>query len=226
MKKKFGAVIAAGGSGTRFGTDVPKQFVEALGIPVIAHTISKFQSCKYIDSIVIVTHKDYIVFCSDIVKEFHFDKVTSIIEGGSTRQMSVFKGIKAINTDYVLIHDAARPLIEENVITDCCMTLKNYGSCAVGTKVTDTVKMSSDGQYIDKTIDRNLLWQIQTPQCFERDFILRCHKNAAFEAYEATDDCALAEYYGEKIRLIEGSSKNIKLTSYSDLAVAEVLLDD
>ena len=71
MKKKFGAVIAAGGSGTRFGTDVPKQFVEALGIPVIAHTISKFQSCKSIDSIVIVTHKDYIVFCSDIVKEFH-----------------------------------------------------------------------------------------------------------------------------------------------------------
>lgn len=225
MKKKFGVVIAAGGSGTRFGTDVPKQFVDALGIPVIAHTLSKFQNCRTIDSIVIVTHKDYVVYSSDIVKKFHFDKVTSIIEGGITRQMSVFKGIKTIDTDYVLIHDAARPLIEESVITKCCQTLKDYGSCAVGTKVTDTVKVSRDGQYIDSTLDRNILWQIQTPQCFERDFILRCHKNAVFEGLEATDDCALAEHYGEKIKLIEGNSANIKLTSYSDLAVAEVLLD-
>lgn len=225
MKKRFGVVIAAGGSGARFGTDMPKQFVDALGIPVIAHTISKFQSCKAIDCIVIVTHKDYVVYTSDIVKKFHFDKVTSIIEGGGTRQASVFKGIKAIDTDYVLIHDAARPLIDESIIKECCNTLKEYGSCAVGTKVTDTVKVSKDGQYITGTLDRDFLWQIQTPQCFERELILKCHKNAAFEALEVTDDCALAEHYGEKIRLIEGSTTNIKLTSYSDLAVAEVLLD-
>ena len=111
MKKSYGVVIAAGGSGTRFGTDIPKQFVEISGIPIIAHTLSPFQACNEISEIVIVAHKDYLVYCSDIVKRFGFDKVTSIIEGGSTRQASVFKGIKTLDTDYVLIHDAARPVI-------------------------------------------------------------------------------------------------------------------
>lgn len=226
MKKTFGVVIAAAGVGKRFGTDIPKQFNEALGIPVIAHTISRFCNCKLIDNITIVTHKDYVVYCSDIVKEFGFDKVTSIIEGGPTRQSSVFKGIKATETDYVLIHDAARPLITNDAIIKCCHTLMDYGSCAVGVRVTDTIKISKDGKTIDSTPDRNLLWQIQTPQCFDREYILTCHKRAVFDGIEATDDCALAEYYGDEVRLVEGSRTNIKITDYSDLAVAEVLLDD
>ena len=225
MKRTFGVVIAAAGVGRRFGTDIPKQFNEALGIPVIAHTISRFNSCKSIDSITIVTHKDYLVDCSDIVKEFGFNKVTSIIEGGPTRQSSVFKGIKSLDTDYVLIHDAARPIISEETILKCCRSLENTGSCAVGVRVTDTIKVSKDGRFIDSTPDRNSLWQIQTPQCFEREYILSCHKRAVFDGIEVTDDCALAEYYGDKILLVEGSRTNIKITDYSDLAVAEVLLN-
>ena len=226
MKKSYGAVIAAGGSGTRFGTDMPKQFVDALGVPVIAHTIAAFDSSREIDKIVIVTHRDYLVFTSDIVKEFDFRKVTAIVEGGPTRQSSVYKGLKAIDTDYVLIHDAARPLVSPQLISRCCHEVREHGSCAVGIKATDTIKISEDGKYISSTPDRSKLWQIQTPQCFEREFILRCHKNSAFEGFEATDDCTLAERFGARIKLVESDNINLKITNFTDLAVAEVLLRD
>lgn len=228
MSEKFSAVIAAGGIGSRFGGDIPKQFTEACGVPVIAHTLNKFELCELIDEIVIVTHKDYLVFCSDIVKSFSFTKVTSIIEGGTTRQQSVFKGIKATSpdADYVLIHDAARPVIDIKTIEKCCHTAIQYDSCAVGTKVVDTIKISEDGEFISATADRSKLWQIQTPQCFKRGYILKCHKNAAFENFEATDDCMLAEHYGARIKLVEGSRENLKITDYKDLAIVEVFLDD
>ncbi len=226
MRKSFGAIIAAGGTGTRFGSDIPKQFVDVLGVPVIAHTISKFQNCSLIDEIVLVVHKDYIVFCNDVVKKFRFDKVSAIIGGGATRQKSVFKGIKEIGTDYVLIHDAARPNVSCEQIEKCCRSVAENGACALGCKVVDTIKFSQDGVHITKTIDRTNLWQIQTPQCFERDTILRCHQNAAFDSFEATDDCMLAEHYGVTVSLVEGDSTNIKITNYSDLVLAEVFLGD
>ncbi len=226
MKKSYGVVIAAGGSGTRFGTDIPKQFVEISGIPVIAHTILPFQNCKEIKKIVIVAHKDYLVFCSDIQKRFGFSKVSSIIEGGATRQASVFKGIKALDTDYVLIHDAARPVISEEKISMCCEEVAKSGSCALGIPSVDTIKVSLDGEYISSTPDRSTLWQIQTPQCFERDFILKCHRRAAYDGFEGTDDCMLAEMAGAKVKLIQGDRTNIKITDYADLALAEVLLND
>jgi len=224
VKKTFGAVIAAGGTGTRFGTDTPKQFVDLCGIPVIAHTIKHFENCKAITSIVIVAHKDYIVFCNDVVKHFGFSKISAIIEGGDTRQQSVFKGIKALDTDYVLIHDAARPVISDELVSLCCKEVATSGACAVGKKVVDTVKYSEDGKYISSTVDRSHLWQIQTPQCFEKDIILKCHKNAVFEKFTATDDCMLVENYDVKVKLIECDSSNIKLTNAVDLLIAEVLL--
>lgn len=225
---KFGVVIAAGGSGTRFGTDMPKQFVDLCGAPVISHTIAKFEKSPSISQIVIVAHKNYLVFCSDVVSSFGFSKVTSIIEGGHTRQQSVLKGIKSLSKDidYVLIHDAARPLVSVKTIEKCCKETAKHGACAAGTTAIDTIKISEDGEFVDGTIDRNKIWQIQTPQCFNKEFILKCHKNAAFEGIEATDDCFLAEHYGAKIKLVDAGRENIKITNYSDLAVAEVLLDD
>ena len=226
LKKSYGAVIAAGGSGIRFGSDMPKQFVDALGVPVIAHTIAAFEACREIDKIVIVTHRDYLVFTSDVVKEFAFRKVTAIIEGGPTRQNSVYKGLKTIDTDYVLIHDAARPLITPQLLSRCCAEVTEFGACAVGSKAIDTIKHSEDGKYISSTLDRSKLWHIQTPQCFDREFILKCHKNSAFEGFEATDDCMLAERYGARIKLLENDNPNLKITNFTDLAVAEVLLRD
>lgn len=226
MKNKYGVVIAAGGTGTRFGSDIPKQFLEIDDIPVIAHTISKFENCNEIKEIVISVHKDYLVYCSDIVKKFGFKKVTTVLEGGKTRQQSVFKGIKVLSSDvdYVLIHDAARPMVSIDTITKCCEAVRKYGASAAGSKVVDTLKLSEDGDFIQGTVDRSKMWQIQTPQCFNRDLILKFHKNAAFEGFEATDDCMLAEHYGQKIKLIESGRDNIKITEPKDLIIAEVLL--
>ena len=225
MGMKCGVVIAAGGSGTRFGASVPKQFVDVCGIPVIAHTIRKFQASDYVDEIVIVTHKDYVVFCNDVAKEFNFTKVTTIIEGGYDRQESVFKGLKAAKSEYILIHDAARPMVSTDDIDNCCRSLMEYDCCSLGSRVVDTLKISEDGQFIEGTLDRSKIWSIQTPQCFKRDIILKCHKNAVFDKFIATDDCMLAEKYGYKIKLIEAQSNNLKITNQRDLSIAEVLLN-
>lgn len=222
----FSAVIAAGGTGSRFGTEVPKQFVEINGVPIIAHTINKFESCPLISEIVIVTHSDFIVYCRDMVKELGFSKVTAIVCGGSTRQQSVFLGLKQLNGNvtHVLIHDAARPAIDEATIEGCCEGAVKYGACAAGVRVVDTIKISDDGEFITSTADRSKMWQIQTPQAFEKSLIYKYHQNAAFEGFEATDDCMLAERYGAKVKLIQGNSDNIKITTYRDLALMEGLL--
>lgn len=223
---KFAVVVAAGGTGSRFGGDIPKQFVELGGYPVIAHTIKRFENCDLISEIVIVTHKDYLVFCHDLVNVLGFKKVTTIIEGGNTRQASVFKGIKQVDKEitHILIHDAARPNISDEIIREICHTVKEYRACAVGVKVVDTIKVSDDGEFITSTADRDKLWQIQTPQAFEKNLIIKCHKNAAFEGFEATDDCMLAEKYGIKIKLVFGSYDNIKITDAKDLSVMEGLM--
>lgn len=222
----FSAVIAAGGTGSRFGTEIPKQFVEINGVPIIAHTINKFESCPLISEIVIVTHPDFIVYCRDMVKELGFGKVTAIVCGGSTRQQSVFLGLKQLNNNatHVLIHDAARPAIDESTIAKCCEGAVEYSACAAGVRVVDTIKISDDGEFITSTADRSKMWQIQTPQAFEKSLIYKYHQNAAFEGFEATDDCMLAERYGAKVKLIQGNSDNIKITTYRDLALMEGLL--
>lgn len=223
---KFAVVIAAGGSGTRFGGDVPKQYVELCGYPVIAHTIKNFENSDLISEIIVVTHRDYVVYCQDLAKNLNFRKITTVIEGGKTRQESVFKGIKQLSNDvtHVLIHDAARPNISADIIKEICETLFDCSACAVGVKVADTVKVSEDGEFISATLDRSKLWQIQTPQAFEKKLILKCHKNAAFEGFEATDDCMIAEKYGVKIKLVEGNRANLKITDYNDLVVMEGLM--
>ena len=223
---EFAVVIAAGGSGTRFGGDIPKQYVELCGYPVIAHTIKSFENCDLISEIIIVTHRDYVVYCQDLARELNFKKITTVIEGGKTRQESVFKGIKQLSDDitHVLIHDAARPNISGDTINRICETLVEHSACAVGVKVADTVKVSEDGEFISETLDRSKLWQIQTPQAFKKELILKCHKNAAFEGFEATDDCMIAEKYGVKIKLVEGNRANLKITDFNDLAVMEGLM--
>lgn len=223
---KFAAVIVAGGSGKRFGSDVPKQFLEVNGLPVIAHSIKKFEDCPLISEIVIVTHKDYIVYCRDLAEELAFSKVTSIIQGGATRQQSVFLGLKQLGEgiSHVLIHDSVRPAVAGEVIEGCCEAADKYGAAAAGIKVVDTLKISDDGEFITSTADRSNMWQIQTPQAFEKKLILKCHKNAAFEGFEATDDCMLAERYGYKVKLVSGNYENIKITTAADMKIMEGLL--
>ena len=186
---------------------------------MIAHTIRKFEDCEKISEIIIVSHRDYIVYCRDICVEFGFKKVTTIAEGGASRQESVFKGLKQLTDDvtHVLIHDAARPAVSTDTIEKCCDAAAEYGACSAGARAVDTLKLSEDGSFVSATLDREKIWQIQTPQGFEKGKILLFHKTAAFEGFEATDDCALAEKYGVKVRLVESDRSNIKITNSGDL---------
>lgn len=226
--KKNAAIIVAAGSGTRMGSEIPKQFLTVLGKPVLVYTLLKFNNNKYIDEIVVVTKEEYIPHCKDMIKTFDIDKVTAIVAGGSTRQQSVLNGINSVSddSDNVLIHDGARPLVSDETISKCAVALEKHTACAVGVPMKDTIKYSDNGEFIDRTVDRSRLWQIQTPQCFDRQIAAEYHKRAAEEGFAATDDCMLFEHYGEKIALVEGEYENIKITSPQDIFVMEGLLGD
>ncbi len=225
---KNAAVIVAAGSGTRMGTDVPKQFLTVGGKPVLVYTLLKFNNNKYIHEIVVVTKEEYIPCCKDIIKTFNIGKVTKIVLGGDTRQQSVSNGINSVSddADNVFIHDGARPLVSDQTITKCALALQSHKALAVGVPMKDTIKYSDSGEFIDRTVDRSKLWQIQTPQCFDRQLAVKYHKMAVSDCFEATDDCMLFEHYGQRVALVEGEYENIKITSPQDIFVMEGLLGD
>lgn len=224
---KSSLIIAAGGVGKRAGLDMPKQFYEILSKPVIAHTIEIFESIPAIEEIIISCHKDYILYTYDIIKTFGFKKIKTVVSGGDTRQESVYKALLQVSDDseYVLIHDAARPLISKTTVEKCMENAYSLGCSAVGKRVSDTLKRTDDLSYIKETVSRENLWQIQTPQIFKKDIIVLCHNKAIEDAFVATDDCMLCERYGYDIVITEADCNNIKITEKSDIRLAEALLN-
>lgn len=225
---KTSAIIVASGVGSRMKTDIPKQFLEVFGKPIIAYTINAISNCTNVDEIVVVTLPDYIVFCNDVVNEFNFKKVSKIICGGSTRQESVRNGLLELSddTDVVVIHDGARPLVEPDIIKDSVHSALKFGCAAVGVKMKDTVKVVDSDGYILSTADREKLWQVQTPQTFKKDIILSLYKNLESSDIQFTDDCMLAEAAGYKVKIIPGSYENIKITTPQDIFIMKGLLGE
>ncbi len=225
---KTAAVIVAGGVGSRMNSDIPKQFTEVLGKPVIAYTINSLSKCAGIDEIVIVTLPDYLVFCKDVADAFGFKKVTKIVCGGSSRQESVYNGLKEVsdNMDLIAIHDGVRPLIDPDTVDKCIKAAYKHGCAAVGVKMKDTVKVVDSDGFIEYTADRETLWQVQTPQIFRRDLIFSLHGAAANGNLNATDDCMLAERAGYKVKIVEGKYENIKITTPQDIHIMKGLLGE
>lgn len=220
MDKCFiSAIIVAGGIGTRMGGNLPKQFLEIDGLQVIEHTVRRFVQSKAVDQIVIVCHKDYISHTHKLFEHIDFD--INIVPGSDTRQKSVFCGLEACpEADYVLIHDAVRCCVETQDICKLAHHLTQKKACALGVRVFDTVKKTGNDGKITDTVDRNNLWLVQTPQAFERTLIYDSHQKALSCGFEATDDCALAEHAGYDVYIVEGSYKNIKITTPADLVLA------
>ena len=231
---KASAVIVAGGVGSRMKSDIPKQFIEVLGKPIIAYTLNAVSSCDDIDEIVIVTLPEYIVYCKDVVDAFGFKKVSNIVFGGETRRESVYNGLKEVSkdSDIVVIHDGARPLINPKTIADCIDTAAQFGCAAVGVKMKDTIKVVDSNGDIEYTADREKLWQVQTPQCFRYDIIMPAYQTLIDREQELlaqgitiTDDAMVVELLGDvKVKMVEGSYENIKITTPEDLVVAESFL--
>ena len=167
-KKKFTAIILSAGTGSRMKSNMPKQYMELLGKPVIYYSIKAFEDSP-VDEIVIVCSTDYIeYFRHSIIEKYGFEKLKAVVQGGKERYNSVYEGLKAANgTDYVLIHDGARPLVDNEIIVRSMHTVEKEKACVAGMPVKDTIKVSDEFGYSANTPDRKSLWQIQTPQCFE-----------------------------------------------------------
>lgn len=218
------AIIMAAGNGRRMNIQESKQLINLVDKPLIAHTLLSFQQAEWIQDVIIVTREQDILAMSDISAAFEITKVSNIITGGSTRQQSVSKGLMELkDTDIVAIHDGARPCITSFQIMQTIEAAAQYGAAAIGCKVSDTLKLVQNGKIIN-TVDRENLWQVQTPQVFQKELILQAHQEGEKQGISVTDDTALLETLGIPVYIVEGSSANIKVTTQTDLIIAESIL--
>lgn len=213
---KTNAIITAGGNSSRFGNK-NKLLEKINGIEVIKYTVDAFRYSK-VDKIIICANKSIMEELNRIFSDY---TNVVIIEGGNTRQQSVYNGLKYEECDYVLIHDGARPIITTELINICEEMVKEVKALSVMTKTIDTIKEVEHGKIV-RTIDRSKLYNTQTPQAFEYSKILAAHKK--FEGKNFTDDAGMLEELGETVYVIDGSYRNIKITTQSDIELAKVYL--
>jgi 2-C-methyl-D-erythritol 4-phosphate cytidylyltransferase len=228
LSDKILALIPAAGSGTRYSKIKNKLFEKIKKIPVIIRSLITVSSVSLINEIIICAAPEIISHIENLIFEYKIKKVKKIVSGGKTRQESVFNGllyIKGIGgCDFVVVHDGARPLVTTEILQKAIITAKDKGSCVIGMPVKDTIKkINPKTGMIIETPERNLLWNIQTPQVFRFKELLDAHELLQKETF--TDDSALLENLGHSIFTGMGSYKNIKITSEEDLKIAEIFLD-
>ena len=226
MRRKVTTIITAGGTGSRFAqkkkSAKPKQFVNLLGKPVIVYSMLAFQKCKKVDEIIISAEKDYFDYIHTLAVKYKINKLNRLVEGGKTRFNSVrnaFESIKENRNDFIIIHDAARPnispalidkIIDENIelVTAC--------------RISETVKRSKKG-YVTETLNRENLWSVQTPQAFRYNVLQSSYKKCN-SRIDFTDEASVVEFAGYKVKVIENSRENIKITSPDDLSYLKKIM--
>lgn len=228
------AIVLAAGSGSRMKSDVKKQYMEIGGKPLIYYSLKAFEESIIDDIVLVVSRGDVDYVKKDIVDKYGFDKVKTVVEGGLYRYHSVRLGLEAADSDcdYAFIHDGARPFVDRDIIMRALSAVKEYGACVVGMPAKDTIKIADDKGFAQSTPNRNKVWMVQTPQVFSYKTILELYRRLDREEEELmarginiTDDAMVAEYYSDqKIKLVEGSYNNIKITTPEDIAVAEEIL--
>ena len=220
------AIILAGGSGSRFGADMPKQFLQVAGKMIIEHTIDAFERHPMIDEIAIISRADYMEEMREMVKKDGYVKVTHVLQGGKERYHSSLAAIEAFTNDddNLLIHDGVRPLVSERIISDCVNALAEYEAVDVAVPTTDTIiELNEDGS-IARIPQRRLLRNAQTPQCFRRRVIAEAFRLALQDPdFFPTDDCSIVLKYMPEvaIKVVDGEPSNIKVTYKSDLEMVE-----
>lgn len=222
------AVVLAGGSGSRLGNDVPKQFLKVAGKQVIEHTIDVFENCSQIDEICIVSKADYVTNVEELVVKNQYKKVKKILIGGKERYDSSLAAINAYTDDNtnLIFHDAVRPLLNERIISDCIAALKKYNAVDVAVKTTDTIISVDEKECIDFIPNRAFLRNGQTPQCFKRGIIKRAYELALADPnFVTTDDCGTVRRYmpEEPVFVVAGDNANMKLTYLEDLFLLDKL---
>lgn len=226
---KSSVIIPAGGVGKRFGAQVPKQFVELSGIPILIHTIRIFDTVEDVDSIVVAVHNEWFTHTKEIIKKYNCEKVKEIIIGGQERQDSVFNGLlteTVKQSEIVLVHDAVRPFVSPSLVQKIINETEDFGAVIPGIPPKETVKEKSSKGLVVRTLERNKLSLIQTPQGFWTDIITSAFRKAKEANFQGTDEASLVEFIGYKVTIIDGEDENIKITTPFDLKVAELIMQE
>lgn len=219
--ESVGAIIAAAGRGQRFGQG-DKLFAPLAGRPLIAHTLMAFEVCRRVDKVVLVLAGENLERGRRLVAAAGFDKVVAICPGGPRRQDSVRMGLEALGQcRWVVVHDGARPLVTAALIEAGLATAAETGAAIAALPLADTLKEVDDDGLIRRTLDRRNLWAAQTPQVFDYELLREAHRHTEDEA---TDDAALVEALGQRVKVFPGSPRNLKVTTAADLALAQALL--
>ena len=228
QKTKCTAIVLAAGQGKRMGTKVQKQYLEISGKPVLFYSLDIFQRSDIIDDIILVVGENQEEYCKkEIVDKYHFTKVSQIVKGGSERYHSVWNGLQEVSGDgYTFIHDGARPFVTEEILSRAYETVQREKACVVGMPVKDTIKIADEEGFAKETPNRSLVWMVQTPQVFETFLIKNAYSLLMEqEIIQVTDDAMVVEtMLQKKVKLVEGSYENIKITTPEDLKIAEVLV--
>lgn len=226
---KYYAIILASGTGSRSGLDIPKQFYKLKNKTILEYSIEIFEKHQNIDNIIVVSNPDFIDLTKEIIEKNNYKKVKKLLPGGSTRQKSSYIGVSSINDAEakVLIHDAVRPFVSKQIIDDCISALDKYNAVNVAIESSDTILEVDENNFIKSIPNRKSLMRCQTPQCFNLATIKQAHEFANNDSnYTATDDCGLVlRYKLDKVFIVKGDEKNIKITYPSDLIIAENILE-
>lgn len=217
-------IIPAGGKGKRGGTSTPKQYIRFHGKELIVYTLEVFQKCNLVDEIIIAAEPPFFSLLNKIVKDYNLTKINRIVEGGEERQDSVnnaLKSIKADDNDLIAVHDAARPLLPESILTKAINTAKEKGNALVCIKAKDTL-LKGD-QIVKVYVDRSEIYYVQTPQIFRYKDLKKAMKKAYENNFIGTDESMLIKEIGIDINIVEGSMLNFKVTTMTDIEMFEKL---
>lgn len=222
---KVCAIIPAGGQGTRMGGTVPKQFQALRGKPILHYTLRALQESELIDSLVLVVpEKELKNARADWLERPPV--VKQVVVGGEKRQDSVFNGYQALptDTDIVLVHDGVRPFLSREMVQETIHTAGKFGAAITAIPVHDTLKQVDDSGLVQRTVEREGLWRVQTPQAFRYDLLGEAFRNAQADSFYGTDEAALIEHLGQEVRVVDGSEWNLKITRQEDLVLGESIV--
>jgi 2-C-methyl-D-erythritol 4-phosphate cytidylyltransferase len=222
------AIIAAAGMGSRMASDRPKQFLQLAGTPIIFHTLAPFEQCVLIQEVIVVLPAEEAAAFLTLAGKHGLRKLSRVVPGGTTRADSVKRGLKAVRpatAGVVAVHDGVRPFVTVEEIERVVAAAESEGAAILVAPVTDTIKQVS-GDAVVKTLDRRELRRALTPQCFRYELLRKAYDQADVNDPSLTDESALVEKIGVPVTVIEGSSRNIKITTPQDLAIAETLIQE
>jgi len=222
------AIIVAAGEGQRMGAEIAKQYLPLFSEPIIVHTLKIFENCGQIDEIVLVVKKDEVEKNRrEIVEKYDFKKIKSVVGGGHERQNSVFNGLKALlpGGQLVVVHDGVRPLLNESDLIKVLEAGREYGAATLATPVKETIKEVNREGFVEKTLNRDKLWSIQTPQVFHWDILWPAMQKAMVCGFSANDEAGIVEWNGNQVKVIPGSYDNIKITTPDDLERVRLIME-